>query len=700
MLNKLLAVTQFKNIWLVLPLLLVALYVPQALWGLHYFDDKSAAQMILILMLGLLVYCGTYFSLKKIRTRSPSALRVDGSRGQILNYFVITVSIFYFLLIGYVLLTAEKIALIEALRDSSVEDIALAREALFKTRMGWERALPYLNAALSSALMPFAIALAYLSRMKYRHWLLLFFCMSLLVSLEKALILKALLPVIAIGFQGQFSRNRALTLVLLLVGIVGALFFFAKMGKIDYEGQAKESIAKLEKQLIDLPGIWQKNLEDIDNTIKINEKSIDILQKQLLNVPVIKQKNIEDSNNGVKIINKTVAVLTRRLSYLPVIKRNDLKNNNDAIKINEKSIIALDRKLTDLPRIKQRDFEVIDIIIKNAKSRVIELELKLKDKNYKTRVDIDLLTRMRQANISIQTLSEQREKKAKYYISYEQGLKVARERVNLSIQSLRDQSEKSAKYYISYEQGVKAALQQATLSIQTVQEQRIKDDKYYIDYEEGLKVALQAARQSIQVLQKQRIKNAAYFPNYLVVLKAAINSERVAYEIYHKYNLFSGGQVGFAFNRLLWIPYVTAYDWLRYFDKQLQDKFLGGSTSFLLSKILGVQQFPIEREVFKYQFGAGGPQTGSANALFLVDAFVNFGWLGVIAYAFLLAALVFLVQVINNPAMVACLYFFLVQAVGGGLLGILFGNGLLLLVFLSFFIRPRSIQRKTGEGGV
>ena len=153
----------------------------------------------------------------------------------------------------------------------------------------------------------------------------------------------------------------------------------------------------------------------------------------------------------------------------------------------------------------------------------------------------------------------------------------------------------------------------------------------------------------------------------------------------------------FALNRLIWIPYVTAYDWLRYFSEKLHNKFLGGSTSLFTSKILGVEKFPMEREVFKYQFGDGGPQTGSANALFLVDAFVNFGWIGVVAYAFLLALIVFVVSLVNNPAMVACLYFYLIQAAGGGLLGILFGNGLLLLIFLSFYVRPNSVQKNSSS---
>jgi hypothetical protein len=102
----------------------------------------------------------------------------------------------------------------------------------------------------------------------------------------------------------------------------------------------------------------------------------------------------------------------------------------------------------------------------------------------------------------------------------------------------------------------------------------------------------------------------------------------------------------------------------------------------------------MEREVFKFQFGSSGPSSAAANAVFLVDAFVNFGWAGVAFYAFLLAILVFLITMIANPAMQACTYYFLIQISMGGLPGVLFGNGMLLLIFLSIFIRPNSVKNE------
>jgi hypothetical protein len=165
----------------------------------------------------------------------------------------------------------------------------------------------------------------------------------------------------------------------------------------------------------------------------------------------------------------------------------------------------------------------------------------------------------------------------------------------------------------------------------------------------------------------------------------------------HKYNVFGFGRVAFVINRVLWIPYVTAYDWLGYFEQHLKAEFLHGATSSLVSRISGVEPFPMEREVFKYQFGTGGPQTAAANATFLVDAFVNFGWFGVVFYSFLLAAIIYLVTVVSNPAMQACSYYFFMQISMGALPGVIFSNGMLLLLFLSIFIKPKLTVETVGK---
>jgi hypothetical protein len=152
--------------------------------------------------------------------------------------------------------------------------------------------------------------------------------------------------------------------------------------------------------------------------------------------------------------------------------------------------------------------------------------------------------------------------------------------------------------------------------------------------------------------------------------------------------LGSGNQLIYLANRVLWIPYITAYDWLGYFHKIKSGRHLNGQTSQLISILTGKPKIEMEKEVFIYQYGAGGPKTASANAVFLVDAFVNFGWLGVLLSAILVAILTFFVVCFDNPAMKACFFYFAYQLSIGSILGVMFSGGMLILLVLSIFIRP------------
>ena len=509
--NKILALTQFRNNWLFLPFLLFFLYVPQAMWGLNIFGDNSARKLMLIIIFGIFVYCFTYLILRKINPFRSEILPIDRSTDHISAYFVPVVSAIYFVLIAYVLLTAQKIALLEAFRGASVDDISAAREALFKARVGWERSLPYINALLSTALMPFAIALTYIERKKNRHWLLLLFCLSLLPSLEKTLILKAMVPLIMLALNGYLPVKRLFQLITVAVLVIAGAFVMTRSG----EG----------------------------NNLDENVKALDTLSAQKSAVDKLKRE---------------------RRSVMEGI-------GEDSTSIALKTLYG---QKTDLAELKRKSIaEMGGLII--------------------------------ETNATWAVLS-------------------AREKI----------IDKQLDYYIKVNGEIWANLLEQEKIIDTQM-------KYYL----------------------------------------WVDSYR------HKYNALGFGKVAFVANRTLWIPYVTAYDWLGYFDLRLKGRFLYGATSSLLAKISGKEQFPMEKEVFKYQFGTAGPQTAAANATFLVDAFVNFGWIGVLFYSALIAALVYVINIFGNPAMLACSYYFMIQISMGGLPGVLFGNGMLLLILVSFFIR-------------
>ena len=458
---------QFEWLWLFMPTMLILLYTPQMVVGIFKFGDLPAYTLAGVIILGLVLYLLAYGSLSCCKAEKFKSIARLTKIELPSEYVVLTISICYFAVIAYALFTSEKVAIWEALSGTSVDAIASAREALFKNRLGWEKSLVYVNAIFSTSLMPFSLAICYIEKKSYRHVILVMFALSLLPSLEKVLILKALLPLIILGFNGYFPRRRVLQMAAGAILLIAGAFFFSKMGKTDYFSQNKSTISILQGQQAKI-------------TMRMKSEQ-EIFEKGREKMTSAEIQRVNEVNGEEKIIYKT-----------------------------QKNIIQ-----------KQLD------------------------------------------------------------------------------------------YYIWVE-------------------------------------------------------------TYLL-----------------KYNIFGSGQLQYVFNRVFWIPYITAYDWLGYFYEKLEGKYLLGKTSSLLAVIMAEDKFPMELEVFKYQFGAGGPQTAAANATFLVDAFVNFGWFGVAIYAGLFAFLTWIVVIQANPAMQACYYYFALQASMGGLSGVLVSNGMILLIFIAFFVKPK-----------
>jgi hypothetical protein len=155
------------------------------------------------------------------------------------------------------------------------------------------------------------------------------------------------------------------------------------------------------------------------------------------------------------------------------------------------------------------------------------------------------------------------------------------------------------------------------------------------------------------------------------------------------YPLINYGVMGYLVNRALWIPYVTGYDWIEYFQNRLRSGHTEGRTSTLVSKLLGKERIPMEQFVFDYQFGLGATQFAGANANFMIDGYVNFGMIGVILISSFMGFFIAVIEQLKNPAACACIYLFLFQLLGGGFLGTFFGGGLLLFLLLIYFFRPK-----------
>lgn len=131
--------------------------------------------------------------------------------------------------------------------------------------------------------------------------------------------------------------------------------------------------------------------------------------------------------------------------------------------------------------------------------------------------------------------------------------------------------------------------------------------------------------------------------------------------------------------RLLIIPVVTASDGLRVFDEKLEGRHLWGATSSFVAKVTGQQRVNLDAEIFAHQYGRSF--IGRSNAVYLVEAFVNFGWLGVVAFSLFVGQALRWFQQTVDESLQALWPLFCSLVFGGGLLGTLLSNGYL-AVFL------------------
>ena len=129
--------------------------------------------------------------------------------------------------------------------------------------------------------------------------------------------------------------------------------------------------------------------------------------------------------------------------------------------------------------------------------------------------------------------------------------------------------------------------------------------------------------------------------------------------------------------RIFSIPVITALDWLHVFENTFNGKLLLGQTSNLLSFFIGLPKINFENMVFEYQYGS----VGNANAFFIMEAYVNFGIIGVICFSFIIGYIIqLLLKKIEIGILAIPLFAFMVF--NTGLIGTLFSNGFILLLTL------------------
>ena len=150
--------------------------------------------------------------------------------------------------------------------------------------------------------------------------------------------------------------------------------------------------------------------------------------------------------------------------------------------------------------------------------------------------------------------------------------------------------------------------------------------------------------------------------------------------------------IQFLLNRIFWIPYITAIDWLSYFNEILHRDYVYGASSSLISGLFGMERMNLERLVFEYEWGQNESETGSSNTVYFVDIFLNFGWIGVIVSNMIIALVVNFFEFCDNKAANATFFVFAYFIVTSSLIAVLFSSGLLLLMFLMLILKTSYTQ--------
>ncbi len=139
-------------------------------------------------------------------------------------------------------------------------------------------------------------------------------------------------------------------------------------------------------------------------------------------------------------------------------------------------------------------------------------------------------------------------------------------------------------------------------------------------------------------------------------------------------------------NRVGWVPYITAYDWLEFQRVVLKDKLtLGRSISFV-HLLFGEPKMQLEKMVYVYEYGASPGGEGASNAVFFVDAKLAFGWLGVIVYCVVFTFCAACIFTSGSQALiVSSIVCFLVASVSS-LTATLLSGGLFVYLLLSLLL--------------
>jgi hypothetical protein len=137
--------------------------------------------------------------------------------------------------------------------------------------------------------------------------------------------------------------------------------------------------------------------------------------------------------------------------------------------------------------------------------------------------------------------------------------------------------------------------------------------------------------------------------------------------------------------RILSVPIFTASDALAVLDRRFDGEYLHGATSSFVAALFGMERVNYDREVHAYQWG--DTLIGRSNSVFVTDAFVNFGWVGVVVFSFFVGQAFRWFALSDDEAFRSMWPLFAYNIIQASLIGSLLSSGFAILFALALFCR-------------
>lgn len=155
-----------------------------------------------------------------------------------------------------------------------------------------------------------------------------------------------------------------------------------------------------------------------------------------------------------------------------------------------------------------------------------------------------------------------------------------------------------------------------------------------------------------------------------------------------------------AFDHLIWramaVPMFTAADTLLVFAERFDSALLWGATSSLLAAVFGQERIPLEKLVFEQQWSWN--DIASSNAVYITEAYVNFGWVGVGLFSLFVGQSLRWFRKSRDAAFKALWMIYCLAIFTSGLIGTLLSNGYVLMFAIALFVRPSATSRRKRAG--